>query len=230
MRRWLAFVLLLLSCRTSTTAMPAPAPAWEIPFELKDGLAVVNVNGKGLRLDTVATQTTTTDGTAFDIGEQHFTPKKEKEDVLSLGSLPTSSAVVIDFPRRRIYGLQGSMTAWMRWLDERSPKGKLESLPRVAPMTVKAQVGDRLDVFTQLASGTKTTVFPSSLFDSKLISNGVVSGLELKFGDLKFGPMSVQATDELSSEGRLGMDVLQNVVLLIPGNTNQGVWVLVPRE
>lgn len=38
----------------------------------------------------------------------------------------TKGAVAIDFPRKRLIALDGTANAWLRWLDERSPKGQVE--------------------------------------------------------------------------------------------------------
>ena len=226
MRWWLAFVVLLAACRTATPPLPTPPSAWELPLELVDGVPTVN----GLTLDTTATATTTTRGAPFDLGGAHVTPRRGPQNVLALGSLPPASAVVLDFPRRRVLGLDASTAGWLRWLDARSPKGKLESLPRVAPMTVKSDVGDRRGVFTQLTSTVRRSQFPAVMFDAALVHDGQVSGLHLQLGETTFGPLDVDARDDLTASARLGMDVLQNVVLLLPNDPNQGVWLLVPRE
>lgn len=230
MRWWFTLVVLLAACRTTTPPLPTPPSAWELPLVTVDGLPMVAVGEAALQLDTLATASTTTTGAPFDLLGTRVTPRKGSTNVLALDSLPRAQALVLDFPRNRVLGLDASREGWLRWLDARAPHGKLESLPRVGPMTVKADVGDRKNVFTQLSSTTRTSIFPSALFDPSLVASNRVPGLHLSLGETDVGPLTVDVSADLSAEGRLGMDVLRDVVLLIPNDPNQGVWLLQPRE
>lgn len=145
-------------------------------------------------------------------------------------------AVAIDFPRKRLFGLDGKPNAWLRWLDERSPKGQVEALPRTAPfdgrLHVMTRVGDGREVSTRLASGEARSSYAASLFDAKLVGDGQhVAGLHLRVGQSEFGPLDVLiAPPEEKVEGHLGMDVLQGAVLLVPVHELHPIWFMTPRE
>lgn len=144
-------------------------------------------------------------------------------------------AVAIDFPRKRLMALEGKPNAWLRWLDERSPKGQVEALPRVAPfgggLHVKTRVGDGKEVATSLASSQERSSYATALFDSALIVEGKVSGLHLRVGESEFGPLDVLTrTAEAGVWGWLGMDVLQGTVLLVPVHELHPIWFMTPRE
>ncbi|MDP1826318.1 MAG: retropepsin-like aspartic protease [Archangium sp.] len=145
-------------------------------------------------------------------------------------------AVAIDFPRKRLFALDGKPNAWLRWLDERSPKGQVEALPRTAPfggrLHVMTRVGDGREVSTRLASGEERSSYAAGLFDAKLVADGQhVSGLHLRVGQSEFGPLDVLiAPVEEKVEGRLGMDVLRGTVLLVPVHELHPIWFMTPRE
>ena len=155
---------------------------------------------------------------------------------LSPQRLLESGAMAIDFPNKRLLALDGKAHAWLRWLDERSPKGQVEALPRSAPfgkgLNVKSRVGDGKEVVTCLASGQTQSLYASHLFDNSLLAHGpVVEGLHVRVGDSEFGPVAIQArfVDSGGPEGWLAMDVLRNVVLLVPIHEIHPIWLMTPR-
>ena len=143
-------------------------------------------------------------------------------------------AVAIDFPGKRLLGLEGKANAWLRWLDERSPKGQVEALVRTAPfdgrLHVMTRVGDGRAVSTVLASGDERSRYAASLFDASLVLEGKhVAGLHLRVGDSEFGPLDVLVLPpEARVDGRLGLDVLQGVVLLVPVHQLHPIWLMTP--
>ena len=143
-------------------------------------------------------------------------------------------AVAIDFPGKRLFGLEGQANAWLRWLDERSAKGQVEALPRTAPfdgrLHVMTRVGDGREVSTTLASGDERSSYAASLFDPSLVLEGKhVAGLHLRVGDSEFGPIDVVVLPaEATGDGRLGLDVLQRVVLLVPVHELHLIWLMTP--
>lgn len=145
-------------------------------------------------------------------------------------------AVAIDFPRRRLIALDGKANAWLRWLDERSPKGQAEALPRMPPfdgrLQVMTRVGDGRDVATTLATGQERTSYVAGLFDPSLLGDGVhVAGLHLRLGQSEFGPLDVLVQPgEGPVQGRLGLDVLRGGVLLVPVHELAPIWFMTPRE
>ncbi|MDP2276051.1 MAG: hypothetical protein Q8K32_35230 [Archangium sp.] len=144
-------------------------------------------------------------------------------------------AIAIDFPRKRLMALEGKANAWLRWLDERSPKGQVEALPRTAPfgggLHVKTRVGDGREVATSLASGQERSSYATALFDPALIIEGKVAGLHLRVGESEFGPIDVLTrAAETEVQGWVGMDVLQNTVLLVPVHELHPIWFMTPRE
>lgn len=154
---------------------------------------------------------------------------------LSPQHLLAKGAVAIDFPRQRLLALEGKANAWLRWLDERSPRGQVEALPRAAPfdgrLHVMTSVGDGSEVATGLASGDAHTSYPASLFEPSLVKDGHVVGLHLKVGQSEFGPLDVVVRPlESQPESRLGMDVLQGAVLLVPVHELHPIWFMSPRE
>jgi hypothetical protein len=146
-----------------------------------------------------------------------------------------AGAVAIDFPNKRLLALDGKANAWLRWLDERSPKGQVEALPRVAPfgmgLHVKTRVGDGKELATSLASGQERTTYVATVFDPTLLAGGPhVAGLHVRVGDSEFGPLDVLVRPaETQVEGWLGMDVLKNVVLLVPVHELHPIWLMTPR-
>lgn len=146
----------------------------------------------------------------------------------------TKGAVVIDFPGKKLIALDGKANTWLRWLDERSPKGQTESLPRSAPfggaLHVKTRVGDGREVVTSLASAQQRTTYASSVFDPALVIDGAhVAGLHLRVGQSEFGPLDVLVRPaEPQVEGWLGIDVLQGVVLLVPVHELHPIWFMTP--
>lgn len=146
-----------------------------------------------------------------------------------------AGAVAIDFPSKKLLGLDGKANAWLRWLDERSPKGQVEALPRVAPfgkgLHVKSKVGDGKEVTTSLASGQANTRYAASLFDASLLAGGQqVKGLHVRVGESEFGPMDVQVQPEATEvQGWLGMDVLRGLVLMVPVHELHPIWLMTPR-
>ena len=149
--------------------------------------------------------------------------------------LVPKGAVVIDFPMKRMLALDGQPNNALRWLDERSPKGQVEGLLRVAPFEgrihVKTRVGDGREVVTALASTQPRSRYAAGLFDASLITDGThVAGLHVRVGESEFGPLDVlvQPT-EGAVEGWLGMDVLQGVVLLLPVHELHPIWFMTPH-
>jgi hypothetical protein len=146
----------------------------------------------------------------------------------------TKGAVAIDFVAKKLLGLDGQANAWLRWLDERSPKGQVEALPRTAPfdgtLHVLTRVGDGREVSTALASGEERSSYAASLFDPSLVLEGThVAGLHLRVGDSEFGPLDVPVLPpEAKAQGRLGMDVLHGVVLLVPVHELHPIWLMTP--
>jgi hypothetical protein len=153
---------------------------------------------------------------------------------LSPQHLLARGAVAIDFPRKRLLALDGKANAWLLWLDERSPKGQVEALPRAAPfdgeLHVMTSVGDGREIATGLASGDAHTSYPSNLFDPSLLKDGHVAGLHLKIGQSEFGPLDVVVPAEGNPLGRIGLDVLQGAVLLVPVHELHPIWLMTPRE
>ena len=153
---------------------------------------------------------------------------------LSPQKLLAKGAVAIDFPRKRLLGLDGQANAWLRWLDERSPQGQTEALPRAAPfdgrLHVMTRVGDGRAVATTIDSGKVRSVYASTLFDPSLLSGGEhVAGLHLKVGQAQFGPLDVGVQPaEGAVEGWLGMDVLRKTVLLLPVHEMHPIWLMTP--
>ena len=153
---------------------------------------------------------------------------------LSPQKLLVKGAVAIDFPRKRLLALDGKANAWLLWLDERSPKGKVESLPRVAPfdgrLHVNTRAGDSREVPTTIDSGKVHSSYASTLFDPSLLAGGQhVAGLHLKVGQAEFGPLDVAVQPaEGVVEGWLGMDVLQGAVLLVPVHELHPIWLMTP--
>ncbi len=148
--------------------------------------------------------------------------------------LLNKGAIAIDFPRKRLLALEGKPNAWLRWLDERSPKGPVEALPRVAPfgaLHVKTRVGDGREVATSLASGQERSSYATALFEPALIIEGKVAGLHLRVGESDFGPLEVLTRSaETEVLGWIGMDVLQGTVLLVPVHGLHPIWFMTPRE
>ena len=144
-------------------------------------------------------------------------------------------AVAIDFPANRLLALDGNPNAWLRWLDERSPRGQVEAQPRVAPFDgrvhLKSRVGDGREVSTALATAQEFSSYEPALFDAGLVKNGHVAGLHLKVGESEFGPLEIAVQPaETGAQGRLGLDVLKQLVLLIPVHEMHPLWVMTPRE
>ena len=154
---------------------------------------------------------------------------------LSPQHLLSKGAVAIDFPRKRLLALDGKANGWLLWLDERSPKGQVEALPRAAPfdgrLHVMTSVGDGSEVATEIASGEAHSRYPASLFDPSLIKQGQVAGLHLKVGQSEFGPLDVLVQPlESPPDSRIGLDVLQGAVLLVPVHELHPIWLMTPRE
>ncbi len=269
--RWLLVPCLfaLAACRTTMLPAPPPTATWELPLRFDAGgppLVEVTVGGKPtlFAVDTAAKETALASWFAKSVASETELPLLL--GTLSLGEakwpviegLPSfealgiggvlsplqaakQGAIVLDFPNQRLLFLDGKMNVWMRWLDERSPKGQTESLPRAGPrdgtLYVKSRVGDGREVVTRLDSAAPTTTYVSSLFDPTLIADGGallgphVSGLHVRLGESEFGPLDVLARPALGAhEGALGLDVLRGVVLLIPVQGYQALWVMTPRE
>jgi hypothetical protein len=144
-------------------------------------------------------------------------------------------AVVVDFPGKRLLALGGKSHSWMQWLDERSPKGQVEAMPRTAPfgggLHVKTRVGDGKEVPTRLSSAQPQTAYAKGMFDPALLAGAQhLSGLHLRAGDSEFGPIDVLIRDaDAPVEGWLGLDVLRNVVLLVPVHEMAPIWLMTPR-
>lgn len=144
-------------------------------------------------------------------------------------------AVAIDFPQKRLVALDGRPNAWLRWLDERSPQGQVETLTRTAPfdgrLHVSTRVGDGREVSTGVASALERSSYAVSLFDPSLVIGGThVPGLHLRVGQAEFGPLDVLVRPaEEKVEGWLGMDVLQGAVLLVPVHELHPIWFMTPR-
>ena len=161
--------------------------------------------------------------------------KLEIGGTLSPHHLMARGAVVLDFPMKRMLALDGQPSAALLWLDQRSPKGQVEGLLRVAPFEgrihVKTRVGDGNEVVTALASTQPRTRYAIGLFDSSLITDGThVAGLHIRVGESEFGPLDVlvqPAEDKV--EGWLGMDVLQGTVLLLPVHELHPIWFMTPH-
>lgn len=145
-------------------------------------------------------------------------------------------ALALDFPRLRLVALDGNANAWLRWLDERSPKGQVEALPRVAPydgsLHVLTRVGDGREVVTTVVTGQEHSSYSPGLFDSSLLVGGShVPGLHLRLGQSEFGPLDILVQPmEGKAEGRLGLDVLRGGVLLVPVHELPPLWFMTPRE
>lgn len=154
---------------------------------------------------------------------------------LSPHHLVAKGAVVIDFPMKRMLALDVGPNMALLWLDQRSPKGQVEGLLRVAPFEgrihVKTRVGDGREVVTALASAQLRTRYAASLFDSSLIADGThVPGLHVRVGESEFGPLDVLVQPgEDKVEGWLGMDVLQGAVLLLPVHELHPIWFMTPH-
>ncbi len=153
---------------------------------------------------------------------------------LSPQKLLAKGAVAIDFPRKRLLALDGKANAWLRWLDERSPQGQVEALPRAAPfdgrLHVMTRVGDGREVTTAIDSGKARSIYASTLFDPSLLAGGQhVAGLHLRVGQAEFGPLDIGVQPaEAAVEGWLGMDVLLRTVLLVPVHELHPIWLMTP--
>lgn len=154
---------------------------------------------------------------------------------LSPQKLLEAGAVAVDFPNKRLLALDGKAHSWLRWLDERSPKGQVEAMPRTAPfgggVHVKTRVGDGKEVPTRLSSAQQQTAYAKDLFDPSLLAGAQhLAGLHIRAGDSEFGPVDVLVRDaDAPIEGWLGLDVLRNVVLLVPVHELHPIWLMTPR-
>ncbi len=154
---------------------------------------------------------------------------------LSPQKLLERGAIAIDFPNKRILAINGRQQSWMLWLDERSPRGQVEALPRTAPfggaLHVKTRVGDGKEVPTRLSSAQQQTAYAKDMFDPSLLAGSQhLAGLHIRTGDSEFGPVDVLVRDaDAPIEGWLGLDVLRNVVLLVPVHEMAPIWLMTPR-
>ncbi len=262
--RWLFLPLVALAaCRTTTLPAPPPVAAWEVPILLEPGsrpLVQVTVGSTPTRfvVDTGASETVLYAWFAKSIGADHELQLQVGTNaldskvwpvvdapaglealgiggVLSPQQAATKGAIVLDFPHKRLVAVGEKLNTWLRWLDERSPKGTTESLPRVGPrdgkLYVMSRVGDGKEVVTQLDTGSLTTEFATSIFDPSLLTGKPLEGLHVRLGDSDFGPLSVTTQPTPGgAEGKLGLDVLAGVVVLVPIVGYQALWVMTPRE
>lgn len=251
-----ALPLLLLglwlgACRTTTRGgSPPPQARWELPLELTaEGLPFVKVKlgAEDVRLlvDTGATQTTLVGRTGeLQIGPERVAavpgsrPGGSVDGVLAVHHLLSSGALVLDFPGRRLLALDGFENTWLRWLDERSPKGELAGVARLPPMDggllVQTRVGDGPEVTTLVSTAALRSVYSRGLFDSavldKLGQNGL-AGVHVKVRDAEFGPLTIDVlAADAAPPGRLGLDVLKGVVLVVPVHDSPRIWFMTPRE
>ena len=127
----------------------------------------------------------------------------------------TVDAVAFDFPRARKVGLQGRLAGWLSWLDERSPRGAVESLPNVgtAGVEVDALVNDVV-VRCRLDSATAASAAPN-----------VTGRATVKLGETSFDVALGAAPTCV-----LGRDVLGQAVLVVPTRPAFPVLLMVPRE
>lgn len=260
MRSWtLGLFLALGACRTSTPPAPPPEAAWEAPLTFDAGRFLIDavVDGKPARLvlDTAAAETALLDGFAKTLGEGEHSvtlsgatlrtakvlsdPSLEAagvQGVLSPQSLAPDGAIALDFPRKRLVAIKGKQNTWLRWLDERSPKGVVESLPRAGArdgtLTVMTRAGDGREAVTRLDARALRSEFSAALFDAGLVAGkSALEGVHVRLGDSEFGPLTVTIAPTLEGrDGTLGLDVLGSVVLLVPLAGHQALWLMTPRE
>lgn len=226
-------LLVLCGCRTSTPPRPPPTSLWEVPLELVDGRPVVQVTIDGqpqrLLVDTSA-KAQAFSGTAT-LGPVSVTGTGG-DGRLAVRGLVEQGAVVLDFPRRRLLALGGGEMTWLRWLDERSPRGQLEGVARAGDgVLVKTRAGDLPDVVTLVDTSSLRTAYARELFDPKLVVNERIPGLFVRIRESEFGPLEAELLPpDAGVQGRLGMDVLSGLVVLVPMHAMAPIWFMTPRE
>lgn len=240
-------LLVLCGCRTSTPPKPPASALWEAPLELAPGQpprVQVTLDGApaSLVVDLAATSSALPAGVStatlgpVDLLRSAGSPAAEgAPGVLAVSRLLERGAVVLDFPRKRLLALDGGELAWLRWLDERSPRGQLEGVSRAgAPdrgVLVKTRVGDGREVVTQLSTTHLHTAYARELFEPGLITGEKVPGLFVKVRDSEFGPLEAELLPPGAPvEGRLGLDVLSGLVVLVPVHAMAPIWFMTPRE
>lgn len=253
MSRALALLLLLAGCRTTTVAAPPPKALWEVPLEFTDdGRPLVKAKVGALRVvrllvDTGAAETTvqgSVEGGLLVGGEQvparaieldHEQNRAGLDGTLAPHQLVKTGAVVLDLPGKRLLVLGGLENNWLRWLDERSPKGELAGVARMPPsnggLLVQTRVGDGPEVLTRVSTSTLRSAYARTLFDLGLVTATDVRGVHLKIRDSEFGPLDVGLLpDGNPAQGVLGLDVLKDLVVLVPVHASPRIWFMTPRE
>lgn len=249
-----ALLMLLVGCRTTTVAAPPPQALWEVPLDLtEDGRPVVKAKVGALRVvrllvDTGAAETTvqgSVEGGLLVGGEQvparavDFDPAQQRaglDGTLAPHRLVKTGAVVLDLPGKRLLVLGGLENNWLRWLDERSPKGELAGVARMPPadggLLVQTRVGDGPEVLTRLSTSTHRSAYARTLFDPALLTTGNdVRGVHLKIRDAEFGPLDLALLPGGEGvEGVLGLDLLKDLVVLVPVHASPRIWFMTPRE
>lgn len=243
--------LVLGACRTTARAAPPPQARWEVPLALTvDGLALVvaKLGPADVRLlvDTAASETVLFGRSGeLQLGPERITaaaaeprPGLQVDGVLAVHHLLTGGALVLDFPGQRLLALDGSENAWLRWLDERSPKGELAGVARLPPLAggllVQTRAGDGPEVTTVVATTALRSGYARSLFDAAVLEGVRQEGLEgvhLRIRDAEFGPLTVDVLPPgTTPPARLGLDVLKGLVVVVPVHDSPRIWFMTPRE
>ncbi|HEY0880065.1 MAG TPA: hypothetical protein VGD87_00980 [Archangium sp.] len=230
----LALLCFLTACRTSTPLKAPPTALWELPLELEAGQpprVTVTIDGAPARLvvDTAASAHSFT-GTAK-LGPLTLTGTGT-DGTLAITKLLERGAVVLDFPNKRLLAIDGGEMSFLRWLDERSPKGQLEGVGRAGNgVIIKTRVGDGQEIVTQVATTQQHTAYARELFDPKLVKGDTVPGLFVRVRESEFGPLEAELLPEgAAPQGRLGLDVLSGLVVLVPMHAMAPIWFMTPRE
>lgn len=155
-----------------------------------------------------------------------------RNEVTTFSSEPDTDALVFDFSRGKVLALTGRVSSWLGWLDERSPKGTVESVQNLGEPDAPAialRIGDGKDVPCSLAPTQPRTSLSRELFDAKLLEgvSNTLDGVQLSLATSDLGTFSV-ALD--GTQCIAGMDVLSKLVVVVPQRGRQPLLILVPRE
>jgi hypothetical protein len=151
--------------------------------------------------------------------------------VLAPQRLTVSGAVILDFPKRQLHVFAGTMDGWLRWLDDRSPKGAIESLPRVGasegPLFVNSHLGNGSDAVTRVTTGNAGCRYVQAVVEGQQVQNGVVTA-PLRASGLVLPPTTCSIVESLGGpQGQWGAEVFADYVLLLPLPGPQ-LWVTKP--
>jgi hypothetical protein len=154
-----------------------------------------------------------------------------RNEATSFSTADDVDALVFDFPRQKVLSLSGRVSSWLGWLDERSPRGTVESLPNAGELAapiVDFKIGDGKLVPCALAPQQPRTTLPRDIFDARLLEgvSDALEGVQLSIATSEVGTFTVS----LGAQCVVGADVLSKLVVLVPQRGRQPLLILVPHE